>query len=116
MLLLGLGTGMALNPILLAAMSEVAPGDSGLASGVVNTAFMMGGALGLAALASIAAARTAGLETGGAEADFALNEGYRLAMLIGAAAGGLGALAAAVGVRPMAASAAASDGVTSASA
>lgn len=116
MLLLGLGTGMALNPILLAAMSEVAPGDSGLASGVVNTAFMMGGALGLAVLASIAAARTAGLENGGAEADFALNEGYRLAMLIGAAAGGLGALAAAVGVRPMAASAAPSEGVTSASA
>jgi EmrB/QacA subfamily drug resistance transporter len=116
MLLLGLGTGMALNPILLAAMSEVAPGDSGLASGVVNTAFMMGGALGLAVLASIAAARTAGLETGGAEADFALNEGYRLAMLIGAAAGGLGALAAAVGVRPTAARAAPSEGVTSASA
>lgn len=116
MLLLGLGTGMALNPILLAAMSEVAPGDSGLASGVVNTAFMMGGALGLAVLASIAAARTAGLETGGAEADFALNEGYRLAMLIGAAAGGLGAFAAAVGVRPTAARAAPSEGVTSASA
>lgn len=116
MLLLGLGTGMALNPILLAAMSEVAPGDSGLASGVVNTAFMMGGALGLAVLASIAAARTAGLEAVGAEADFALNEGYRLAMLIGAAAGGLGAFAAAVGVRPTAARAAPSEGVTSASA
>lgn len=116
MLLLGLGTGMALNPILLAAMSDVAPGDSGLASGVVNTAFMMGGALGLAVLASIAAARTAGLEAVGAEADFALNEGYRLAMLIGAAAGGLGAFVAAVGVRPTAARAAPSEGVTSASA
>ena len=54
MTLLGIGCGMALNPILLIAMSEVAPTESGLASGVVNTAFMMGGALGLAVLASLA--------------------------------------------------------------
>ncbi len=58
MLLLGLGAGMAFNPLLLAAMSDVAPEESGLASGVVNTAFMMGGALGLAVLASLAASRT----------------------------------------------------------
>jgi len=61
MVLLGLGAGMALNPLLLAAMSDVAPSQSGLASGIVNTAFMMGGALGLAVLASAAAARTEGL-------------------------------------------------------
>jgi hypothetical protein len=48
MILLGLGAGMALNPVLLAAMSDVEPGEAGLASGVVNTSFMMGGALGLA--------------------------------------------------------------------
>jgi EmrB/QacA subfamily drug resistance transporter len=54
MILLGVGCGMALNPILLVAMSEVAPTESGLASGVVNTAFMMGGALGLAVLAALA--------------------------------------------------------------
>jgi EmrB/QacA subfamily drug resistance transporter len=54
MILLGVGCGMALNPILLVAMSEVAPSESGLASGVVNTAFMMGGALGLAVLATLA--------------------------------------------------------------
>jgi EmrB/QacA subfamily drug resistance transporter len=54
MILLGIGCGMALNPILLVAMGEVAPSDSGLASGLVNTAFMMGGALGLAVLASLA--------------------------------------------------------------
>src|SRR5436309_9737983 len=58
MILLGIGAGMAFNPMLLAAMSEVAPEESGLASGVVNTSFMMGGALGLAVLASIAASRT----------------------------------------------------------
>ena len=54
MILLGIGCGMALNPILLVAMGEVAPSDSGLASGVVNTAFMMGGSLGLAVLAALA--------------------------------------------------------------
>ena len=58
MLLLGFGAGMAFNPVLLAAMSDVEPQDAGLASGVVNTSFMMGGALGLAVLASLAAART----------------------------------------------------------
>ena len=47
MILLGLGAGMAFNPLLLAAMSDVEPNDAGLASGLVNTSFMMGGALGL---------------------------------------------------------------------
>jgi MFS family permease len=56
MLLLGVGCGMALNPVMLAAMSDVDPSESGLASGVVNTSFMVGGALGLAALASLSAA------------------------------------------------------------
>src|SRR5206468_1857264 len=58
MILLGFGLGLALNPMLLAAMSDVSPDQSGLASGVVNTSFMMGGALGLAVLASLAASRT----------------------------------------------------------
>jgi MFS family permease len=57
MLLLGIGCGMALNPVMLAAMNDVDPGESGLASGVVNTSFMMGGSLGLAALASLSEAR-----------------------------------------------------------
>jgi EmrB/QacA subfamily drug resistance transporter len=57
MLLLGLGCGMALNPVMLAGMNDVDPSESGLASGVLNTSFMMGGALGLAALASLSEAR-----------------------------------------------------------
>ncbi|WP_054444995.1 MFS transporter, partial [Achromobacter xylosoxidans] len=77
MLLLGLGAGIAFNPMLLAAMSDVEPGQSGLASGVVNTAFMMGGALGLAVLASLAAARTAALAGAGAAPVAALAGGYR---------------------------------------
>lgn len=96
MMLLGLGAGMAFNPVLLAAMSEVSPSDSGLASGVVNTAFMMGGALGLAVLASAAAARTASMDAAGAQLPLALTGGYNLAFLVGAvfaaAAGLIGAL------------------------
>jgi EmrB/QacA subfamily drug resistance transporter len=84
MLLLGLGAGMALNPVLLAAMSEVPASESGLASGIVNTAFMMGGALGLAVLASAAAARTGGLVASGVEPLAALNGGYHVAFAIGA--------------------------------
>jgi EmrB/QacA subfamily drug resistance transporter len=84
MVLLGFGGGAAFNPLLLAAMSGVASSESGLASGVVNTAFMMGGSLGLAILASVAAARTARL---GAVTDAlaALNGGYHIAFLLGAA-------------------------------
>src|SRR6184192_1558011 len=63
MILLGFGAGIAFNPVLLAAMSDVAPEESGLASGLVNTAFMMGGALGLAVLASLAAHRSASLSS-----------------------------------------------------
>jgi EmrB/QacA subfamily drug resistance transporter len=79
MVLLGLGCGIALNPVMLAAMGDVAPEESGLASGVVNTSFMMGGSIGLAALASFAAA-----------------SGYHAAFAIGAlfalVAGALGVL------------------------
>ncbi len=85
MLLLGLGAGVAFNPVLLAAMSEVSPADSGLASGVVNTSFMMGGALGLAVLASLAAMRTAALHAEGLPAAQALNGGYQAAFAVGAA-------------------------------
>jgi len=84
MVLLGLGAGIAFNPVLLAAMSEVPASESGLASGVVNTSFMMGGALGLAVLASLAAARSQGATAAGAGAAAALNAGYHVAFLVGA--------------------------------
>jgi EmrB/QacA subfamily drug resistance transporter len=84
MVLLGLGAGMALNPVLLVAMSDVAPSESGLASGVVNTSFMMGGALGLAVLASLAAARSNSMLASGADSRAALNGGYHAAFLVGA--------------------------------
>jgi EmrB/QacA subfamily drug resistance transporter len=84
MVILGLGVGMAMNPVLLASMSDVAPEEAGLASGVVNTAFMMGGALGLAVLASLAASRTETLANGGSSALAALNGGYHAAFVVGA--------------------------------
>jgi EmrB/QacA subfamily drug resistance transporter len=95
MILLGCGAGIAFNPVLLAAMGDVEPTEAGLASGIVNTAFMMGGALGLAVLASVAAARTESLESAGETAVAALNGGYRVSFLLGAlfalAAAALGA-------------------------
>jgi EmrB/QacA subfamily drug resistance transporter len=94
MVLLGIGAGLAFNPVLLAAMSDVEQSEAGLASGIVNTAFMMGGALGLAALISIAASRTDSLRVGGDGLLPALTGGYHLAFLVGAA---FAALAAALG-------------------
>jgi EmrB/QacA subfamily drug resistance transporter len=84
MLLLGVGGGITFNPILLAAMSGVAPTEAGLASGVVNTSFMMGGALGLAVLASVAASRTESLTNAGEGTLAALNGGYHVAFMVGA--------------------------------
>jgi EmrB/QacA subfamily drug resistance transporter len=93
MLILGIGGGITFNPILLAAMSGVEPTEAGLASGVVNTSFMMGGALGLAILASVAASRTESLTSSGHGPLAALNGGYHVAFLIGA---GFAVVAAAV--------------------
>jgi MFS family permease len=102
MILLGFGAGLAFNPVLLAAMSDVAPEESGLASGIVNTSFMMGGALGLAVLASLAASRTDSLSAAGDSHLVALNGGYHTAFLVGAvfavAAAALGAALLRVGM------------------
>jgi MFS family permease len=86
MILIGFGAGLAFNPVLLAAMSDVAPTESGLASGVVNTSFMMGGALGLAVFASLAASHTHSLERSGEGHLQALTGGYHWAFLGGAIA------------------------------
>jgi EmrB/QacA subfamily drug resistance transporter len=95
MILLGFGAGLAFNPVLLAAMSDVGPDESGLASGAVNTSFMMGGALGLAVLASLAASRTSAALAHGASPSDALTRGYHVAFFVGSlfalVAAGLGA-------------------------
>jgi MFS family permease len=84
MILLGLGAGIAFNPVLFAAMGDVKPSDAARASGVVNTSFIMGGALGLAVLASVAASRTENLEASGDGPLAALTGGYHAGFLIGA--------------------------------
>ncbi|HEY7890597.1 MAG TPA: MFS transporter [Solirubrobacteraceae bacterium] len=100
MILLGFGAGMAFNPVLLAAMNDVDVHESGLASGIVNTSFMMGGALGLAMLASIAASRTSHLAASGSGHLAALAGGYHLAFLIGAGFALIAAVLGAAGLRP----------------
>ncbi|MGH3822003.1 MAG: MFS transporter [Pseudonocardiaceae bacterium] len=96
MILLGLGMGISFNPVLLAAMNEVEPSDAGLASGVANTSFMMGGALGLAVLASLAEARTSALTADGVDRLAALTGGYHASFIVAtvfaAAAAALAAL------------------------
>src|SRR6184192_1234940 len=84
MILLGFGAGIAFNHVLLAAMSDVEPSESGLASGIVNTAFMMGGALGLAVLASLAASRTDSLAASGDGHLASLVGGYHASFVVGA--------------------------------
>lgn len=100
MLLLGAGAGIAFNPVLLAAMGDVEPHESGLASGVVNTSFMMGGALGLAVLVSLSTARTESLAASGAAPLEALNGGFQIAFAAGAVAAALAAVVGGVFLRP----------------
>jgi EmrB/QacA subfamily drug resistance transporter len=103
MILLGLGAGMAFNPVLLAAMSDVEESEAGLASGIVNTSFMMGGALGLAILASLAASRTGSLAASGDSPLVALTGGYHAAFLVGALFAGAAAVIGALLLRESAA-------------
>ncbi len=87
-------------------MGDVEPTGAGLASGIVNTSFMMGGALGLAVLASVAASRTNHLLVAGATHASALVGGYRLAFVIGAAFAMVAAVVSAQMLRPRAITAA----------
>jgi hypothetical protein len=73
-----------LSALYLQQILGYSPLEVGLASGVVNTPFMMGGAVGLAVLASVAASRTETLEASGDGALVALNGGYHVAFLVGA--------------------------------
>jgi EmrB/QacA subfamily drug resistance transporter len=85
MVMLGVGAGIAFHPMIIVAMTDVEPERSGLASGLVNTSFMMGGALGLAVLVSLASARTGDALAAGVPQIAALNDGYHAAFAIGAA-------------------------------
>jgi MFS family permease len=85
MVLMGIGAGLAFPALMSLAMSGVEMEDSGLASGLVNTSVQVGGAIGLAVLATLATGRTETLQSNGESGLAALNAGYHLAYLIGAA-------------------------------
>jgi len=95
MLLIGIGIGISFPSLMTLAMSGATPEDAGLASGVVNTSAQVGGAIGLAILATLAAERTSTLLDGGASHAAALNSGFHLAYLVGA---GMVAVALAIAV------------------
>jgi EmrB/QacA subfamily drug resistance transporter len=84
MVLIGAGAGLGFPSLMMLAMSGATPSDSGLASGLVNTSVQVGGAIGLAVLATLATGRTNGLLADGASQASALNSGFHLAYLIGA--------------------------------
>ena len=82
MLLLGVGAGLAFPALMTLAMSAATPGDAGLASGLVNTTVQVGGALGLAVLATLASTHTGSLLAAGDGRAAALTGGYHLAWLV----------------------------------
>jgi EmrB/QacA subfamily drug resistance transporter len=84
MLLLGSGAGLSFPALMTLAMSGATPSDAGLASGLVNTTLQVGGALGLAVLATLSTTRSDALLEQGKSTAAALTEGYQLAFLIGA--------------------------------
>ena len=85
MILMGLGAGLGFPALMTLAMSGATREDSGLASGLVNTSVQVGGAIGLALLATLATERSDTLIADGTSTSAALNSGYHLAYLIGAA-------------------------------
>ena len=84
MLLLGLGAGISFPALMTLAMSGATKDDAGLASGLVNTSAQVGGALGLAVLATLSATQSQQLAAAGASSAEALTGGYHLAFWIGA--------------------------------
>ena len=88
--LMGLGTGIAMLPLLTIAMSGVPEQDAGLASGIVNVSMQLAGALGIAVLGTLASHRTDALIAGGAPTASALTGGYQLAFEIAAASVAVG--------------------------
>jgi sugar phosphate permease len=108
MLLLGFGAGLSFPSLMTLAMSSATPSDSGLASGLINTTVQVGGAIGLAVLATLATSRTDALLADGVSNASALTSGYHLAFLVGASlvAVGIGVAAAVIRTDPARAGAA----------
>jgi EmrB/QacA subfamily drug resistance transporter len=92
MIVLGVGMGMSFVPVTIAGTSGVAPGDSGLASGLLNTTQQVGGSLGLAILSAVATSRTTNALHTGLALPAALTHGFKGAFVVGAALCALGAV------------------------
>jgi EmrB/QacA subfamily drug resistance transporter len=99
-LLIGIGIGTAFPAIMTLAMSGATPQDAGLASGLVNTSMQVGGAIGLAVLATLSTERSEHLISGGASQAAALTSGYHLAYLVGAGLAVVAVLIAIFVIRP----------------
>jgi len=102
MLLVGLGVGTAFPSLMTLAMSGATQEDAGLASGLVNTSMQVGGAIGLAVLATLASERTSNKLADGASQLSALNSGYHLAYIVGAVLVVIATVVAATVLRPVA--------------
>ncbi|HEX5308320.1 MAG TPA: MFS transporter [Solirubrobacteraceae bacterium] len=96
-LLAAVGLGLSFVPVTIAAVTGTRPHEAGLASGLVNTAQQVGGALGLAILATVANSRTKDILHGGNhDFAYALTKGFERAFLVGAGFALVGALLALV--------------------
>ncbi len=96
-MLAGVGLGFSFVPVTIAAVTGVQPGEAGLASGLINTSQQVGGALGLAILATVANSRTQSLLRAGIHGTkYALTKGYDRAFLVGAGFAVVGAILAAM--------------------
>ncbi|MFL6034868.1 MAG: MFS transporter, partial [Gaiellaceae bacterium] len=93
-LLLGIGIGFAFVPISIAALAGVQPAEAGLASGLINTSQQIGGALGIAALSTIATSRASDQLAAGVAAPNALVDGFTAAFIVGAVIAAAGVVAA----------------------
>jgi EmrB/QacA subfamily drug resistance transporter len=99
MLLMGAGAGLSFPSLMNLAMSGATPADAGLVSGLVNTTLQVGGALGLAVLATLASSRTEDLVADGEGSAAALTGGYSLAFIVAAALVGVALAVAATVIR-----------------
>ena len=100
MVVIGTGLGLSFVPITIAATNGVASGDSGLASGLLNTTQQVGGSLGLAILSSVSTSRTTSALDGGSALPLALTHGFKGAFLIAAVLCAVGVVLALSSCRP----------------